>query len=215
MRHASRQDMTSGMAAYRPTTLQSLMAVLKDHLPAFLAHPVLPKGCESVSQEVFEAQHWALQNNHSQVGITPFGLPEARLLVSGSYVCAGVKFEAFEPQMPVSKKLEHILTTAGLRSFVAKCQSQGSGFWIVHDSPGSVVVLPAGHVLVMCGMFSADQAANTNGVRWSMIDTLSAQACRTAKLRTEQAVETYPELRGTEYTLWAECLEKFLIPAGV
>eukprot|EP00974_Lingulodinium_polyedra_P031972 3078631-Lingulodinium_polyedra.AAC.1 len=51
---------------------------------------------ETLRDEIVEPQHWGLSESHMFVGTPAFGLPEFRLLLEGSYTCAGVKMSALE-----------------------------------------------------------------------------------------------------------------------
>jgi hypothetical protein len=84
-----------------------------------------------------------------------------------------------------------------------------------HDEPNTCVVVPAGYIMVITGKFSdAKEAEGAQGMRWSILDSTSKKELVAVKNIVEQMMDTYTELKNSEYKQWCECVDKYLIPAS-
>lgn len=94
-------------------------------------------------------------------------------------------------------------------------QTADGGFWVVHDDPNSLLVLPSGYITVMAGHFSTEKDAKGSwGMRWSVLDSSSKAASTRALEQVRGIINMYPEVRDGEYALWAKCLDSYLLPAA-
>ena len=53
----------------------------------------MPPAYSSVRDDIMAPQHWAQSERHMNAGVTPYGLPELRVLMSGAYIVCGVKID--------------------------------------------------------------------------------------------------------------------------
>ena len=159
-------------------------------------------------------QHWAQSERHVNCGVTPFGLPETRLLLTGSYICVGVAVEKIDGDT-LKDKIETVIGDQGYTTFLANAKVEGSGFWFIHDEEFTCVNIPAGHIVFTCGHHdTAKDACGASGIRWSTLRKQKDEV-QAASVRMQEILKTYPDLKGDEYTAWLDCLTKFMEPSLV
>jgi hypothetical protein len=206
------------MASHKPAVNKQVTAVLQDKCPQLLSKDfMLPAEFKTLSEDICGPQHWVAAETHMNAGLTPYGLPEVRLLISGSYLCAGVRFEDVTPTKggnSIKAKLEHCLTEQGFNRFLEDAKTnEDKGFWFVHDEEYSCVKIPAGYIVFTCGMHSTDkEAVGSHGLRWSTLDVADHGAVASAKTCLAHTLATYPELKDDEYSAWEDCLRKYIVP---
>ena len=212
----NKDNLTYAMAAHKPATAKEVMAILRQHVGSFMVGDIrLPAEHDMLKEDIFGAQAWAQSETHLNAGVTPYGLPEARVLTSGGYIVAGVSTNKVRGDT-LKAKLEHRLKDKGFREFLASAGKADEGFWALHDKPHSCLIVPAGHVIVTCGLHSDDKdAKGANGLRWSFLQVQRPAALQAAKDRLAQIISAYPELNTDEYSDWMACLERYLLPAAL
>ena len=205
-------DLSYAMASHKPAVSKLAMAVLREKLPTWIVGDIpIPNEHEVLKEEIFSAQAWAQAELHLNAGVTPYGLPEIRMLFSGSYIVAGVRTDKLRGNS-LKEKIEHTLTEQGFREFLASTEKQDEGFWVVHDIPYTSIMIPAGHIIITCGFHSNDKdAKGCDGMRWSYLPYKHSSSVVNAKNRLCAIMETYPDLNTDEYAAWRSCLDRYLI----
>jgi hypothetical protein len=206
------------MASHKPAVNKQVTAILQDKCPQLLSTDfMLPAEFKTLSEDICGPQHWVASEMHMNAGLTPYGLPEVRMLISGSYLCAGVRFEDVTPTKgdnSIKAKIEYCLTEQGFNRFLEDAKThEDKGFWFVHDQEYSCVKIPAGYIVFTCGMHSTEKdATGSHGLRWSTLDVRDHGAVVSAKTCLAHTLATYPELKDDEYSAWEECLTKYIVP---
>ena len=110
-------------------------------------------------------------------------------------------------------KIEWMITDKGFAAFLQLAATDGKGFWAVHDQEYSILKIPAGHLIFSCGHHGAGKdAKGAHGLRWSLLKHNNKIEVETTCQRMQHILETYPDLKGDEYTAWTDCLTNFLLP---
>ena len=115
--------------------------------------------------------------------------------------------------------MEFLDTAEGMRAFVAKASIEGEGFWMVHDTPFTAVVVPAGYMVAISGNFKTAakgedlQCQGAEGSRWGVMDSSDKSEVQQVHKSVSQILQAYPALRQGDYSTWLMCLEKYLLPA--
>lgn len=215
-----RADSTSryGMAAYKPALAKQVTRLLKTHLPNYLCNIPLPADVAGLKDEIFAPQHWAMTGTHFQVAMNPYGVGEMRLLQSGAYIVAGVKAEDLVGDSMIAK-MERLVLDAGAKEFAKLCKESGKGFFIQHDEEGSIVYIPSGYVVLSTGNAiiadgdDASGAPGAHGLRWGFLDATSPPKVAGCTAAVETMLKTYPELEGSDYKTWLDCLKQYMVAA--
>ena len=173
----------------------------------------MPLAETPLQQLAFDPQHFGATSRHKYVGMTPYGLCEARYLMKGGYIAAGVP-RAKVPGATLQSQIEHIFTADGSKEFVKEA-SEGDGFFCQHDEDGTVLTLPQGYIIAVAGWAQpeADKEAGPFGIRWSFVQPSSLEQLQLAAKTTEDMVSAYPELDDAGYTKFKAILLNYLIPA--
>ena len=205
-------DMTYAMAGFRPNISKQVANLLESYIPGILSHKIgFPPCYAQLKDDLFAPQGWAQDEFHINVGVTPFGVPECRLLAGGSYALCGVSIEAMPEGAgsTLKEKIEFVLSETGSSEFLELSATPGKGFWMVHDEAFTMIKIPAGHIVLTAGLHSQkEEPKGAQGLRWSLFSD-TEHAVRKATSRLQQIMETYPDLKGADYTQWSECLNKF------
>lgn len=74
------------VAGYKPQVSKNIQLAMKKQIPFCSNIPALPLEIAGLSDAVFAPQVFAHVENYSNVGISPYGMGEMRLLVNGQYI---------------------------------------------------------------------------------------------------------------------------------
>ena len=140
----------------------------------------------SEAEGIYKYQYFSHDAGQNNVSLTPYGLPEARLLLSGEELIIGVKC-ADAPGATMRDKIKGIYDMAlsgenGLMSFAQRTD----GF--VARSTGAnacLIVIPVGHIIINLTL------APAFGLRWSFMASDFDHS--TIKEETARLVVEYPE----------------------
>lgn len=144
---------------------------------------------------IFGLQGWACTPSYSYFGASPFAVGEARLVLSGSLVVGGARIED-TPGMTYAEKVAYISKASG-QDLDKWVQNKG---WACRANAGDVVLVPAGHIMVML-----PTEAKAEGLRWGF----HREADEPETLKTVAAlIDTYPALRTTPYKMWLNFLSQ-------
>ena len=119
---------TSCTTAYRPQVQKSVNTFMKKHFGRLFTRMAVPSEFETLRDDIFNPQGWAIAENHAHMSPPPFGVGEARLLLEGSYVVAGIRKEAFPlagATAPTYKSvIEMLQKPGGIESFMQKATNK-------------------------------------------------------------------------------------------
>ena len=115
---------TTATASYRPQVAKAVLSATKKLLPSMLCRVAVPVEHETLRDEIFNPQGWAIAETHTQLSVLPYGCTEVRVLLSGSYMVAGVKMASFgEKDLSLSARLEKLQSENGMKSFLSQVPS--------------------------------------------------------------------------------------------
>ena len=197
-------------SAYRPIISKNVLEVFTKAAPTTLSKIALPSDMAVVKEDVFMPQHWAMSNTYLNVGMLAYGVGEMRYLIDGSYMMAGVKLDCIEGDT-MQKKIEGVLSQAGMRAFMRDTEDETKGFWTIHDTPHSVVMVPRGMVIVTSGLHAGSDKEDNQGavgIRWGWMNVAEAEAVNED---VKNMLQVYPGLKDGPHAHWQKALETFII----
>ena len=132
----NKDTLTYAMAAHKPLVARQIRSVLETHASSLLVGALkVPEEHTALIQDIFGATAFTQSKTHCNVGVTPYGLPEARLLTSGAYIVAGVPCANLTGET-LKAKVETAVTDGGLTRFLDQCSGDDAkGFWAIHKDP--------------------------------------------------------------------------------
>ena len=135
------------------------------------------------AKKVFGMEYFGMKEYFVNIGATPFGCMEARLVLSGEEAMMGVAYEKI-PGDDFKHKRNWLWTASVEQLEIA---IKDSGFYVVNKPP-QLLVVPSGF------MTSSFSEGGAFGVRWS----LSSDASDTTRVRymLQQLLSSHPEMRG-------------------
>ena len=145
---------------------------------------------------------------HLNVGMTPFGLGECRILCEGQYLLAAVKATDLEGAS-LKEKISKIMSSEGLKKFVKHEQ----GFRYCHDEAWSFVSIPPGYVVLTYASCDGKQKPVANGIRWSYCKTDSRAQLGIVTDAIKMLVEAYPDLESAGYVAFQNAVRDYMVPA--
>ena len=206
----SSKTLTCAMSQFKPATRTALADALRKAMPQQLYPLSLPSEYAALSHSVFSPQAWAQQEQFKNISVTPYGIADTRLLASGAYMVAGVPLDEVDGDT-LEAKIRSLSTGTGKTKFLNNCKQQGNGqpnpsggFLARHDQAGTLLTIPAGHLLLMTGMYE-DEGEGSQGIRWSYLSP-ALSAGNDALTQAKLMLQTYPALKD-EYAPWIQCLE--------
>jgi hypothetical protein len=207
-------NMTYAMSALRPWLAKAVAQALRDAIPSFLVTElVVPPTMQSLKEQIFGPQTWAQSESHISANVTPFGVAEIRVLLSGAYVVAGVPLEKIDGTT-IKDKIESTLSEQGFGAFLSCATQEGRGFWATHDSEFTGVLVPAGHMVLTVGMHDNEsESQGSYGLRWSYMQPKAATQLAAAAARNKAIMDAWPEAQTEDYKCWQTVLER-LRPAS-
>jgi hypothetical protein len=148
--------------------------------PDLFCKLVLPKDIEWANT-VFDPQLYATRSQHVSVGLTPFAVMEARLLLSGKEMVCGIPIEKV-PGDTIKDKRQSLFrsTIDNIKMLIAQ-----GGFFVAYESM-RVCTIPTGFFIIT----ASDSA---QGIRWGMSsDEADSQR---AALHLKALLSSFPELK--------------------
>ena len=213
------QALGGALSVYRPTVFKAATKVLqKGCKGSFVSDMPFGPSHTALKDDLFGVQHWLMDNTHTNVGATAFGIGEVRYLINGSYMLAGVLLSEL-PGNSLQEKIERTLSAEGLTEFMAACKNVESGFFMVHDAANTCVRIPPGYLVTTSSMHAAfgSDTSGANGIRWGWIDYTDlmgaeqkVETFKFCKKQVEDMIQTYPELAHGHYARWVEFLDRQL-----
>lgn len=142
------------------------------------------------------------------------------MLTAGAYMLAGVRADLLTGGS-LAEKLKHMATDDGMKAFMERATKgkDGEGFWLIHGEVGTLVIVPAGYIIVNAGVTSASDAGTSDreegatGLRWGYLDSCNSTMLKQTQTICAEMLKTFAELGTSPYKSWGETLEKFLLPA--
>ena len=143
-------------------------------------------------EAVYDTQVWSMRQDHTFVGLTPHGVMEARLLVSGCEHILAIPVSLLPGQTLAEKRAR---LTAANRDLLTSYVRGGGGAY-KHEKPGELVLIPSGMMVMMAG-----GAQDSTGLRWGVYGGDNARV----KQMVECLVASWSDL-GTVYGPWLDYL---------
>ena len=116
-------------------------------------------------------------------------------------------------QVPGSELKDKLKTLGGNSGIdiLKRLIEKGDGFCTVHESPGSLLIIPAGYICAVWCDPSADRELCC-GIRWGYIDG-STTELNVIKTMLKQTIAVYPDME-PNYKPFVQQLEQYLLPAA-
>jgi hypothetical protein len=149
---------TTATSQFKPMVSKSISGSLKKLVSWSINIPAISKEQSALTDAVYAPQAWALTEEFSNVGVTPYGISEMRLLLDGSYCIAGVKIDKIDGA-DISEKIQNCLTKAGMQAFMTSSKDPTKGFACLHDEAGAILHVPPEHIIMTTGSFDAVRRA--------------------------------------------------------
>ena len=192
------------LSHYEATLGKPLAVLLEKHLPFVKAKAGLPADAAALKEQVFTPQHFAGLPGMVHIGVVPHGLSELRLLTWGCYVAIGAPMGTVAGAT-LKEKLATISTQAGGEKFVQECTTSGGSGWAsMQTAIGSLLLVPAGHIVVFMGTSVGDLDVDDvdeqfRGIRVGTMSTDSRLHVDAASATLKELMQCFPELAETEY----------------
>ena len=126
-----------------------------------------------LNKVLFGVQQFHITNQHHLVAPVPFGLPEVRYLVEGSYNIVGWPMAAVAGET-IEEKISAVRSDATAEFYhdMAVAAQQDAWFF-VHAEPGAAIVIPPGHIVMMTGSWGIEKESQggATGLRWGCLPT--------------------------------------------
>eukprot|EP00959_Pyramimonas_sp_CCMP1952_P350466 7342590-Pyramimonas_sp.AAC.1 len=174
MKKQLKDGVTSGTSQYKPALGKKVEEAIVTHHPhAQGFKPCLLRGHSlNMKNEIFGFQHWAVGDTHLFVGPSAYGIGEARLLLGGAIIVAGVLISEL-PGEDLRQKIQGALTSGGSETFINLVRTPGKGFLCVHDEPHSVLCIPNAYLVATTPVPDPNDPTNgACGVRWGLMPNL-------------------------------------------
>lgn len=207
----SDSDISYQNSDFRSQVADSVQALIKSHLPMLHCGIRFPPASEGCRMAVLQPQAFAMSCGHMHIGVTAYGLPEVRVLLAGYYAVCGLPLDKVAGGS-LRSKLDSLATPAGQKEYVDQLKA-GSGFIFQHNGAGTVVVLPAGHLLVVFGSYEGNvehvQEDGAVGIRWSILQK-TEDCVQRSEVLTDSLLACFPDLKGSAHDDWLKLCRGFL-----
>lgn len=164
-KHIASHDLTFGSAAIMKAGVErQVNKYLADNLEAEV-HARLKSGKdEAWLDDIFKKQFFLYLETYAKTSVTPFCLPEARVLLEGELFLAALPMSSLEGETP-AEKLDGL---GGMRvdMFLEAVKAHGM---CVHMLPGTSVIVPRGFAVLELVVPCGSSAQGVSGVRWSFL----------------------------------------------
>ena len=195
-KHISTNEQSTGSAAImRDAVERQVNHILTENFDKAV-HSKLPCGTdEGWLDDVFKKQFFLSTPSHSKVSLTPFCLPEVRLILEGELFIAAMPLECLQGTS-AADKLDGMLqmrVDVWLQT-LAECGM------CTRMLPGAAVILPAGYCIFEVVVAQSDDAdACASGLRWSFISEDAAQHAFVAS-QLGDALASWPSMESSDWS---------------
>ena len=192
---------------FKPAVLKKMKAYVKKHVAAqLITNEILPEYPE-LDKLLFAPQQFHVTDQHSLAAPTPFGVPEVRYLVEGTYNILGWPVAAVEGDT-LAEKISAVNGDETAKKYVDMAiAAQEGAFFFVHAEPGTACVLPSGYIILTTGAWSVNKENQSGalGLRWgAMGDT--EEVLSTIKEMTTMTQASYGKV-SDDYDMWVNILK--------
>ncbi len=98
-------------------------ALIAEHMKSCFPSFPVPEDKLPLKKSIFTPQAFRTKNNHFYIGLTPYSVPEFRLLLGGVYVVAGVPLASC-PGSTLTEKVSALMALNGSKAFVEKVNAK-------------------------------------------------------------------------------------------
>ena len=213
LREMKRLKLTTASSHLKPACEKFVLSnVLNKGTPGLLSREIFGREEAGLNDMIFGIQVWAQSDKHANVGCLPFGIPDVRLLLKGSYTVVGVPFDEC-PGATLQDKILGPLHAQGAVAFVEAAESHG--FVVTLDEPGTLVCLPPDHIIATVGSQEGEDGG-AEGIRWGFwSDRTTKEEALRHEGTIQQLMKIYPDLKEVGYEAWAQAITKYMLRAAI
>ena len=201
-------NVTTACSQFKPAAVPAILRCLNaESFGCCLSLDWLPEHELPLQRKVFHPQAWATSNVHHNVGVSPFGLGEFRMLLDGTAYVIGVPFNQV-PGEDMSAKITQLLTKPEQTVDIIKRH----GFAKIMDQKGVVLYVPPGYIQITAGAFLKDDQGAT-GMRWCFLGKkTSVEAGADIIEILKESLVVYPELKSSGWEEWLHAMANYVLP---
>ena len=183
---------------------KELNKFLLKHLPDF--RPPLPGSAESLAlrDSRMEVAAMGLTNKHVYHGTTSYGMNQVHLLIKGEYIVFGCDAD-FLTGTNIKNKIDGLQTgVSGSQLKAAVKEKQPPVWFFRHQTPGTVLSIPIGHVFVMIGNHDNEKVDTCCSLRWNYIDISDSKQVRGCCNVLADVMKGYTEMNDADHKAWLD-----------
>ena len=201
-------NVTTACSQFKPAAVPAILRCLNaESFGCCLSLDWLPEHELPLQSKVFHPQAWATSNLHHNVGVSPFGLGEFRMLLDGTAYVIGVPLNQV-PGEDMSAKITQLFTKSEQIAEIIKRH----GFAKIMDQKGVVLYVPPGYIQITAGAFLKDGQGAT-GMRWCFLGKkTSVEAGADIIGILKESLVVYPELKSSGWEEWLRAMANYVLP---
>ena len=145
-----------------------------------------------------------LTNKHVYHGTTSYGMNQVHLLIKGEYIVFGCDAD-FLTGANIKNKIEGLQTGLSGTQLKPAVKEKKLPVWFFrHQTPGTLLSIPIGHVFVMIGNHDRDKAETCCSLRWSYIDISNKKQVQGCCNMLADTMKCYTEMNDADHKAWLE-----------
>ena len=192
------------LSPFPSKTSQELSKYLLKHVPNF--RPALPGSADTMGlrDSRMEVPAMGLTNKHVYHGTTSYGMNQVHLLIKGEYIVFGCDAD-FLTGANIKNKIEGLQTgVSGTQLKTAVKEKKLPVWFFRHQTPGTLLSIPIGHVFVMIGNHDSHKAETCCSLRWSYIDISNKKQVQGCCNMLPDTMKCYTEMNDADHKAWLE-----------
>ena len=185
----------------------AITTFLGKHVPDYRSVLTGNNDTQALRDKLRESAALGFTAKHVYHGTTSYGMMQVQLLIKGEYVVFGGKSEFF-PGDTLKQMVDKLITGDSGTLLKQAKESLNENVWLTrHQTPGTMMIIPSGHIFVMVGNHDSEKSEICSCLQWSYLDTTSKVQHTACCNMMQDMMQSYVEMNDADHQAWLRYLQ--------
>ena len=205
------ENRSTAMSPFQTKVHKRILAALSSALLGLYPKVTVAAMHEPLGANNFDVLALVMTSTHVYHGLPAYGVTQAVYLLGGVCSMFGAPVSTLAGET-IKQKVDGLISKDSGTFLLDRlsCDATRDGaLCIKHKSPGSTVLIPAGHIFVICGSHT-DKDDGVTALRWSLLDTSFRKELEVVHESVNMLLGSYPDLAAHNYKSWQDLVAELI-----